>query len=483
MREEERGLVGRYIQNNLIYMPRTAKEMTEREGRTLPYRNHFFKLKKRVDDFIEGSEERLILMPGLRGVGKSTLLFQLYNYLTTQKNIDKERVLLLFADELKKYLGIGIYEAVRVYLEDILRSHISSLNQKIFLLIDEAHFDSEWGLALKLIYDRTKNIFVVVTGSSALSIEMSADVSRRALKEPLYPLTFSEYLHLKYAFSLPPNTRPILRKLLFSKESQLEEANALWNHIKTLAIRKKVDLNREFESFLLSGGFPFALSRKGALIFERINDMVNRIVDNDVLVLHSFNAHNRSLITRLIFLLAAQKPGGLSDSKLAQRFGVSSRLIRTILDIIEKTHLVFSVKPYGGAGKVVRKPWKYYFLSPSLAAALRYKLGLLDVLDKAMFGVLAEHLVSSSFLKLKETDNLIASVFYDPRKKGVDFLLQRGDGRLIPIEVSFGRKEIGQIANAVRHYKAEYGIVISDTPSIKKEKDILYIPLSFFSFL
>jgi len=48
-------------------------------------------------------------------------------------------------------------------------------------------------------------------------------------------------------------------------------------------------------------------------------------------------------------------------------------MIWNILDVLEKTQLVFSVKPYGGAGKVVKKPWKYYFLSPSINAAIRFK--------------------------------------------------------------------------------------------------------------
>ncbi len=51
-------------------------------------------------------------------------------------------------------------------------------------------------------------------------------------------------------------------------------------------------------------------------------------------------------------------------------------MIRNILDVLEKTQLVFSVKPYGGAGKVVKKPWKYYFLSPSINAAIRFKLNI-----------------------------------------------------------------------------------------------------------
>jgi len=45
-------------------------------GEKLQCRNAFFKLKNQVDNFLDGtSEERFITLPGLRGVGKTTLLF------------------------------------------------------------------------------------------------------------------------------------------------------------------------------------------------------------------------------------------------------------------------------------------------------------------------------------------------------------------------------------------------------------------------
>jgi len=248
------------------------------------------------------------------------------------------------------------------------------------------------------------------------------------------------------------------------------------------SIRENINLNREFEVFLMEGGFPFGLIADEKITYERINGMVDRVVEKDILALKSFSAETRNLVTRIIYFLAIQKPGSISDVKLAKRFGASSRLIREILDILEKTHLVFSVKPYGGAGKLARKPWKYYFLSPSINAAIRYKLGMLDTLDRDMLGTLAESFVASTFFRIRETVHG-AGIFYDPKKGGVDFLIQKGVSEIIPVEVSIGKKGKGQIKKAINRYKAKYGIVISNVNDIKKEHSIVYIPVTFFSFV
>ena len=479
----EREQIARYLQGELSRMLEMAEIMTKKEEVSFNYRRLYFRLKKKIDNFLGGSEERLVIMPGLRGVGKTTLLFQLYNYLTKEKRIAPERVLVLFADELKKYFGIGISDAVRVFTEDIKRTDLSLLKEKTFILIDEAHFDKEWDLGVKIIYDRSKNVFVLATGSSALSMEMSADVARRSTREPLFPLNFSEYLILKYKFFPEKTTTLAIRNLIFNcSENILKESSELWHRIKIKSIRENINLNKEFEFFLMRGGFPFGLTIEEKNTYEKINGMIDRIVEKDILSLKSFSSETRNLITRIIYFLAIQKPGGVSDAKLSQRFGASSKLIREILDVLEKTHLVFSVKPYGGAGKLTRKPWKYYFLSPSINTAIRYKLGMLDVLDRNMFGVLAENLAASTFFKIEETIYKYG-IFYDPEKEGVDFLIQKGIDEIIPIEVSIGKKGKSQIKKAISKYKAKYGIIISNVNDVKRENNIIYVPITFFSFV
>ena len=77
------------------------------------------------------------------------------------------------------------------------------------------------------------------------------------------------------------------------------------------------------------------------------------------------------------------------------------------------------------------------------------------------------------------------NIYYDNRKEdNVDFLIQRGFENPIPIEVGIGKKTKRQVKNAIEAYESSHGVIISDTTQkIKKEDNIIYIPLETFSFL
>ena len=77
------------------------------------------------------------------------------------------------------------------------------------------------------------------------------------------------------------------------------------------------------------------------------------------------------------------------------------------------------------------------------------------------------------------------NIYYDSRKKdNVDFLIQRCFENPIPIEVGIGKKTKRQVKNAIEAYDSSHGIIISDTTQkIKKDGNIIYLPLETFSFL
>lgn len=60
-----------------------------------------------------------------------------------------------------------------------------------------------------------KNVFLIFTGSNALNLESNKDAARRALKKEIYPLSFSQYLNLKYNYDIPKNLEDSFKKLIF----------------------------------------------------------------------------------------------------------------------------------------------------------------------------------------------------------------------------------------------------------------------------
>jgi len=450
----------------------------------LDNREFFYRIKRHVDAFIDntasGKENRLVLVPGLRGLGKTTALLQIYEYISETKKIDKDRILYFSADELKDFLGGNISDVVRIFVEGVHKNTYAALDRQLFILIDEVHFDPNWSLSAKVIYDKADRIFMILTGSSALGIEMGMDLARRAKKEQAFPLSFAEFLSLKYGLRIPDEIPSnILSLLLKPTEAACRRGDALWNEFRKKAVSIGKPLEEEFKRFLFTGGFPFCIGLDERSVYEKCFGMIERISERDVYTVQSFNSETRNLITRIIYHLALQSPGGTSDAKISERLGASSKLVRSILDVLEKTHLVFSVKPHGSAGKVLRKPWKYYFLSPSLISSLRYKLGSLHMEDRNIFGSFAEHGVASSLFRMKEL-NLIPGFHYDSQEGGADFLIETGEST-IPVEVGFGEKSSGQVRRSMNSYKSSHGILVSDEEGVSFNNRIVRVPLIYFA--
>ena len=73
-------LINQYLQNQLSRSPALLKAYAQDEqGSKYLARNMFIRVEKLIKDFIEGQREiRIVSIPGLRGVGKTTLLAQLF---------------------------------------------------------------------------------------------------------------------------------------------------------------------------------------------------------------------------------------------------------------------------------------------------------------------------------------------------------------------------------------------------------------------
>jgi predicted AAA+ superfamily ATPase len=68
------------------------------------------------------------------------------------------------------------------------------------------HYDENWGLFLKNIFDRTKghkNILIIATGSSAINLRINPDLSRRVLVEDIYQVKFLRPEIFHFLLELP----------------------------------------------------------------------------------------------------------------------------------------------------------------------------------------------------------------------------------------------------------------------------------------
>ena len=444
----------------------------------------FIKLKEHADNFLNTNLEyynRFIMMSGLRGVGKTTILYQLYDYLTKQKNVPEDNIFYLDVHDLKSVYDTGIKEVFDLYLEDIHQTIPAGLDKKIFFFVDEAQLDENWADYARLLFNKTFNIFMIFTGSSALGLELNVDASRRITKEQLLPCSFQEYLLLKHNVNLTKNNfRDLILKL---NPHTVDEAMECENIIKKDMIQLDNDPELEFKKYIHSQSFPFALNISEISAHRLTNDMVERIVLDDLKHFASFNNGTNASILRLISYLATKKPGTTSSSSLAQSLNLNVRTVDSILEALEKSQLIFSISAYGSAGKILNKPKQHFFLEPSIKSALNYRVGRYDLNHEKCYAVLVENMVASALNRLSDESLQSLGLFYDSNRKGVDFIVKNLD-EVIPIEVGIGKKTKSQLTRAKSKYGAEYGILVSNrTSKIEFKRNILYVPVLTFALM
>ena len=158
-----------YIRNQIFSMPIRITQDLLNQGKEFNKRSEFYNIAKYIDNYLDNNDiNRFLLLPGLRDVGKTTLLFQVYEYLQKEKGISPHNILYFSCDRLKKLGEVDIFDVVKEYIETYHSSIIETLPHKVFILIDEAQNDKDWSMNGKLLFDSSKNIFMIFTGSSAL---------------------------------------------------------------------------------------------------------------------------------------------------------------------------------------------------------------------------------------------------------------------------------------------------------------------------
>lgn len=471
-----------YLLNVLRNTPSLVESKIYDNGLKLNRRNDFFYINKYIDNFLDKyNNDKLILMPGLRGVGKTTLLCQLYDYLISEKNIKSHQILYLNLDRLKDKGKIDLQLCLDIFIKDI-NDECYVNNEQLFIFIDEVHYVSNWGLVGKIIYDETINVFMIFTGSDALKIVSNSDVGRRALVRSINPINFSEYLFLKYNQNFPQNMKELIIQLIFNGEiaeiSKFEKNVQLNNFLEL-----KRDVKKEWEIFINSGGLPFTLNSGVIEAQEYTLEVKDFIVDRDLPLMANLKKETIQSAYPLLNIIALQKPGTLSEDKLSNNLDISKSATRELLKVLADSLIIFKIEPYGSASKRERKTKEYYYWSTQIKAAIfQNDAGGTIRSANEILGILLENYVAYSLYRLKLEKHHSFNIFFDSRKGGVDFLVKMTDGTIIPIEVGIGKKTKKQITSAMDYYNSNFGIVISNTTTkIKKEDNIIFVPYITFT--
>jgi len=466
----------KYLQTHIAQSAKRLEGHTkDSRGHTLFKRSVYIVLEKHIDAFRQGdTDPRMIIMPGLRGTGKTTLLAQLFLNLPNH-GLSKFYVTV---DEVVKRFDINLWDFFDHY-EEILGEHLENLKEPLILFLDEIHYDSKWASFIKGIYDRTKKVMIVCTGSAALLLreQMNADIARRAIFVDIHPVNFSEYLLLK-------DHKPVIKGLsedlknafLYSTSAdqiymefkkQEEKVKDYWKDITLLEIQRFVKL----------GTLPFTIHFSNeSLAIDYIGQMINKVIYTDIPQFAPFDFETLNKIEKILYLLSSDV--GMSVKHLSGTIETKANLLHSILDALVKAGLLIRVLPYGGHFKQVRKPSKYLFVTPALRyyfLSSRDSVGVFNNYQGYLFEDIAGMYLSTI---LEKSGN--SSLTYDVAEGGADFIITRADRKIV-IEVGAGEKNIKQVIQTMNKINGNLGVILhSGKLDLDKKNNVVSVPWGQF---
>lgn len=297
---------------------------------------HYRYLYHRVD-----WSDRLICIKGARGVGKTSLLLQHIK----QDFPNRSKALYVSLD--------NIWFTGHTLLE-LTEYHYTHGGTHLFL--DEVHRYPGWIREVKNIYDSYPDLSVVFTGSSLLELDHAeADLSRRLRMYMLQGLSFREYLQFNDVMDIQP----------------LSLIELLENHVqKASEITAKVKVLPYFERYIRSGYYPFHLIMLEDGYMERVQRVVNTIVENDIPSVEPVEYGTIIKIKRLLAQLSRMVPFEVNVSTLCETIGVTRNQLLKLMTLLERSALIRQLFAEGKGLRTMLKPDKIVFNNPNLLTCL-----------------------------------------------------------------------------------------------------------------
>jgi predicted AAA+ superfamily ATPase len=288
--------------------------------------NSIDKIKRLIYDDIHW-DERLILLLGYRGVGKTTLMLQ----------------------RLREFGEKGIYFSMDdLYFETnrlvTVVEELYTLGYRAFF-IDEVHRYSFWSKDLKQLYDDYEDIHLVATGSSILEVAKGqGDLSRRAIVHQLQGLTFREYLQFEKKLKLSP----------IDLETILEH-----HHEISADLSEQISLKKDFNNYLKNGYFPFYKENK-SVYFQKLSETINLVIDIDIAPFEELNYNTVRTMKKLLYVISQSVPFAPNITKLSERLEAPRNTILRLLDLLHQAKIIKLLHAENEKMSYLKKPEKIF---------------------------------------------------------------------------------------------------------------------------
>ena len=373
--------------------------------------NESFTRREFPESLIKG--EDIVVISGIRRCGKSTLLNQVrsaFHEKDYYMNFDDERL-------------------INFQVSDFQLLHetfIELFGQQTTFWFDEIQNVHGWERFVRRLYDQGNKVFITGSNATMLSKELGTHLTGRFLRHELFPFSFKEFL-------------------LFN--------NFEFDKIKVFSTEGKAAIQRLYNEYIISGGFPYYLKYKDD---NYLKSLYESILYRDVMARHNLTGERE--LKEIVYLLASSAARPFSNNRLAGAVGLkNATTVKNYLDFLQDTYLLYAVNKFDfSARKQLQNARKIYFIDNALIR----KLGFIFSEDK---GRLLENMV---FVELKRRGR---DVFYFKGKRECDFLTRDGINITGAIQVcyAFGDKEtrdreVKGLMEAMVTYNLDKGLILTD---------------------
>lgn len=373
---------------------------------------------------IQPPAPRAVLLSGARQIGKTTLLQQCISGLLSAGVPPANILYATFDHPLLKLAGIdAVLEA--------WRHREPRADGPEYLFLDEAQFIREWGTWVKHQVDFVRGRRIIFTGSAMplLEAEQESGVGRwHAIR--LTTLSFYEYLQIKKV-QLP--TLPAVSSLTELFDRSPGELLHIQETAKPYA--------GHFHEYLVRGGFPQAAQVESITQAQRLlrEDIIDKVLKRDMTALFGVR---RILDLEQTFLYLCMHDGGLLDMPaLCSNLEVKRPTAQHFIELLEATHLIYRLRPFGYGKEVLRGRYKIYLADAAIAPAVLLK-GKAVLEDPVALGVATETAVFKHLFARYYSRQVRFTYWRGKRDHEVDLVAQLGE-ELIPFEVKYRAERAG----------------------------------------
>ena len=274
--------------------------------------------EKYLNEIIKNLKSKeIILLTGLRRIGKTTIIKQLINHLIETKT-NPENIFFVSLD------SFNLFElSIHQLIEEYRKIHKKSSSDFFYLILDEVSSRDNFEQELKSIYDN-ENIKVICSSSIAtLMRDKKGSLTGRIKTIEVMPLDFQEFLIFKEA------------KISKSDNAKLESY---------------------FKDYLKLGGIPqYVLTEDKSYL----NELVENIIYKDIIAYHKITAEKT---IKELFILLCQRVGKpMSYNKISGVLKISVDSAKRYVSYFEKAYLFYIVDRYSKSfNERITSPKKIY---------------------------------------------------------------------------------------------------------------------------